>query len=297
MPGRAEAEGIRTSDLCRARDLKGPANVRKSRSHLGRGNRRRSRGLPGGFEPLTSAVQTPARLTGSSLLFLGVSSATQAPRTSCRSLREPRVRLWRPHIGAGSHGPIRQQYRRSVRPVVRSSPGPGCERTSAAVFFRLRPIHVHAPSRVGGAKLQREPPVALNDDGSASDAKLRFAWSLFQKSAPGWSRVQTICDFVHRHIEFGYEHARPTMTSWEVFNEGKGVCRDYAHLAITFCRCMNIPARYCTGYLGEIGVPPPYGPPPQAAEMSRCSADQEITSICADFLVELRGCSIGDEDL
>jgi hypothetical protein len=127
-----------------------------------------------GFEPLTSAVQTPARLTGSSLLFLGVSSATPAPRTSCRSLREPRVRLWRPHIGAGSHRPIRQQYRRSVRPVMRSSPGPGCERTSAAVFFRLRPIHVHAPSRAGGAKLQREPPVALNDDGSASDAKLRF---------------------------------------------------------------------------------------------------------------------------
>jgi hypothetical protein len=63
-----------------------------------------------------------------------------------------------------------------------------------------------------------------------------------------------------RHIAFGYEHARPTMTSWEVFNEGKGVCRDYAHLAITFCRCMNIPARYCTGYLGDIGVPPPYGP-------------------------------------
>jgi transglutaminase-like putative cysteine protease len=65
---------------------------------------------------------------------------------------------------------------------------------------------------------------------------------------------------VHRHIAFGYEHASSTMTSWEVFNEGKGVCRDYAHLAITFCRCMNIPARYCTGYLGDIGVLPPYGP-------------------------------------
>ena len=88
----------------------------------------------------------------------------------------------------------------------------------------------------------------------------KVAWSLFEKSAPGWARVQTICDFVHGHIAFGYEHARSTVTSWEVFNEGKGVCRDYAHLAITFCRCMNIPARYCTGYLGDIGVPPPYGP-------------------------------------
>jgi transglutaminase-like putative cysteine protease len=74
------------------------------------------------------------------------------------------------------------------------------------------------------------------------------AWNLFEKLPPGWARVQAICDFVHRHIAFGYEHARTTMTSWEVFNEGKGVCRDYAYLAISFCRCMNIPARYCTGY-------------------------------------------------
>ena len=73
-----------------------------------------------------------------------------------------------------------------------------------------------------------------------TDRLSEAAWSLFQKSAPGWARVQTICDFVHRHIAFGYEHARSTMTSWEVFNEGKGVRRDYAHLAITFCRCMNI---------------------------------------------------------
>lgn len=86
------------------------------------------------------------------------------------------------------------------------------------------------------------------------------AWKLFEKTAPGWERVQAICDFVHNHIQFGYEHARATKTSLEVFREGKGVCRDYAHLAITFCRCMNIPARYCTGYLGDMGTPPPYGP-------------------------------------
>jgi transglutaminase-like putative cysteine protease len=72
--------------------------------------------------------------------------------------------------------------------------------------------------------------------------------------------VQAICDFVHQHIEFGYQHARRTRTAWEAYNEGVGVCRDYAHLAIAFCRCMNIPARYCTGYLGDIGMPPPYGP-------------------------------------
>jgi transglutaminase-like putative cysteine protease len=87
-----------------------------------------------------------------------------------------------------------------------------------------------------------------------------IAWRLFENTAPGWARVQAICDFVHGHIAFGYEHARATMTAWEVFNEGRGVCRDYAHLAITLCRCMNIPARYCTGYLGDMGTLPPYGP-------------------------------------
>lgn len=82
------------------------------------------------------------------------------------------------------------------------------------------------------------------------------AWQLFGGTPPGWARVQAICDFVHDHIAFGYQHARPTKTAWEAFNERAGVCRDYAHLAITFCRAMNIPARYCTGYLGDIGIPP-----------------------------------------
>ena len=75
-----------------------------------------------------------------------------------------------------------------------------------------------------------------------------MAWKLLETTPPGRALVQAICDFVHRHIAFGYEHSRATMTAWEVFKEGKGVCRDYPHLAITFCRCMNIPARYCTGY-------------------------------------------------
>jgi transglutaminase-like putative cysteine protease len=86
------------------------------------------------------------------------------------------------------------------------------------------------------------------------------AWNLFGQTAPGWGRVQAICDFVHNHISFGYEHARATRTAWEAFNERRGVCRDFAHLAVSFCRCLNIPARYCTGYLGDIGMLPPYGP-------------------------------------
>jgi transglutaminase-like putative cysteine protease len=86
------------------------------------------------------------------------------------------------------------------------------------------------------------------------------AWRLFGHTPLGWARVQAICDFVHNHISFGYEHARNTRTASEAFNERRGVCRDYAHLAVAFCRCMNIPARYCTGYLGDMGTLPPYGP-------------------------------------
>jgi transglutaminase-like putative cysteine protease len=93
-----------------------------------------------------------------------------------------------------------------------------------------------------------------------TDLLSETAWKLFAGAPNGWGRVQAICDFVHRHITFDYAHARSTKTAWEVFNERKGVCRDYAHLAVAFCRCMNIPARYCTGYLGDIGVAPPYGP-------------------------------------
>jgi transglutaminase-like putative cysteine protease len=88
-----------------------------------------------------------------------------------------------------------------------------------------------------------------------TDRLSQIAWDLFGTAPMGWQRVQTICDFVHRHIEFGYAYARPTKTAWEAYNERQGVCRDYAHLAVAFCRCMNIPARYCTGYLGDIGVP------------------------------------------
>lgn len=93
-----------------------------------------------------------------------------------------------------------------------------------------------------------------------TDLLVQTAWERFGHGATGWGRVQAICDFVHQHVRFGYEHARPTKTAWQTLQEGTGVCRDYAHLAIAFCRCMNIPARYCTGYLGDIGTPPPYGP-------------------------------------
>jgi transglutaminase-like putative cysteine protease len=93
-----------------------------------------------------------------------------------------------------------------------------------------------------------------------TDRFTQLAWAQFGNVPKGWRLVQAICDFVHNHIVFGYEHARATKTAWEAYNEGRGVCRDFAHLAIAFCRAMNVPARYCTGYLGDIGIPPPYGP-------------------------------------
>jgi transglutaminase-like putative cysteine protease len=82
-----------------------------------------------------------------------------------------------------------------------------------------------------------------------------LAWSLFSTVKPGWQRVQAICDYVHDRINFGYQHARCDRTAFEGHQERIGVCRDFAHLAVALCRCMNIPARYCTGYLGDIGVP------------------------------------------
>lgn len=83
-----------------------------------------------------------------------------------------------------------------------------------------------------------------------------IAWNLFGQTPSGWGRVQAICDWVHSNIRYGYEYARPTKTASEVYNERAGVCRDFTHLAITFCRCLNIPARYASGYLGDIGVAP-----------------------------------------
>ncbi len=83
-----------------------------------------------------------------------------------------------------------------------------------------------------------------------------FAWENFASAPPGWARVQAICDFVHKHIAFNYQNADSLRTAHGGYMDRTGVCRDFAHLAITLCRCMNIPARYCTGYLGDIGIAP-----------------------------------------
>ncbi|HTW29862.1 MAG TPA: transglutaminase family protein [Acetobacteraceae bacterium] len=135
-------------------------------------------------------------------------------------------------------------------------------RTVFATDFVIRDSGAPDPVVPEAAQL---PVEALPDDalvyllGSRyceTDRLSETAWTLFGNTPQGWPRVQAICDYVHERIAFGYEHARPTRTAYEAFVEQRGVCRDFAHLAVTFCRCMNIPARYCTGYLGDIGVPP-----------------------------------------
>jgi transglutaminase-like putative cysteine protease len=112
---------------------------------------------------------------------------------------------------------------------------------------------------------QEVPPDHLPDDALVYTLPSRFcpsqdladdAWRLFGSCPPGWTRVQTICDWVHDEVKFGYLDTSPLATAIDVFDSRSGVCRDFAHLAVTFCRALNIPARYAFGYLPDIGVPP-----------------------------------------
>ncbi len=93
-----------------------------------------------------------------------------------------------------------------------------------------------------------------------TDKLSNIAWNLFGAIPEGWQRVQAICDFVHNHLTFGYQYARADRTAYEAYEERLGVCRDFAHLAVTLCRCMNIPTRYANGFLGDIGIPPDPAP-------------------------------------
>lgn len=110
-----------------------------------------------------------------------------------------------------------------------------------------------------------------------TDLLTTTAWELFANTPPGWERVQAICDYVHQHIRFGYGHASPTKSACQVFHDREGVCRDFAHLAVAFCRCMNIPARYCTGYVSDIGEPPPHAEMDFAAWFEAYLGDRWVT--------------------
>ena len=100
-----------------------------------------------------------------------------------------------------------------------------------------------------------------------SDSLSEEAWRMFGGTAPGWARVQAVVDFVHGHLSFDYQQASPFRTAADAFRGRIGVCRDFAHLAIAFCRALNIPTRYCTGYISDAGEPPPYAPMDLAAWM------------------------------
>ena len=118
------------------------------------------------------------------------------------------------------------------------------------------PVMRHA-RQLSVEQLPEETLVYLLQSRYCDTEKLtEIAWSLFGNTPMGWARVQAVCDFVKGHLTFGYPFARSTRTAFEAYQERKGVCRDFAHLALSLCRCLNIPARYCTGYLGDIGVPP-----------------------------------------
>jgi transglutaminase-like putative cysteine protease len=99
-------------------------------------------------------------------------------------------------------------------------------------------------------------PFLLSSRYCEVDKLSQMAWDLFGKTPLTWERVQAVMDWVHGHVEFGYKFASATKTAADVCNEKKGVCRDFQHLAITMLRALNIPARYATGYLGDIGIPP-----------------------------------------
>jgi transglutaminase-like putative cysteine protease len=134
--------------------------------------------------------------------------------------------------------------------------------TDALVNDSGLPDAVYPQARQTPVELLPEPTLLylLGSRYCDTDRLSDFAWQRFGNGPTGWARVQAVCDFVHQHIQFGYEHASPQRTAFDALQERRGVCRDYAHLGIALCRCLNIPARYCTGYLGDIGMPPPYGP-------------------------------------
>lgn len=120
-------------------------------------------------------------------------------------------------------------------------------------------VNIHAREVPVGKVPSQYLCYLLNSRYCEVDRFSNIAFELFGHVHPGWARVQAICDWVHGKVTFSYPHARPTKSALDVYTERIGVCRDFQHLAITFCRSMNIPARYATGYLGDIGVP--YGGP------------------------------------
>ena len=119
----------------------------------------------------------------------------------------------------------------------------------------LDPVRSYAPQTPVEALPAAVLPFLLSSRYCEVDKLTDVAWSLFGQTQPGWPRVQAVCDWVHANVQFGYAFAHPSKSAFDVYQHRTGVCRDLNHLALTFCRCLAIPARYVTGYLGDIGVP------------------------------------------
>lgn len=134
-----------------------------------------------------------------------------------------------------------------------------CDDVPVADSGKPDPVEPDAPQHPVQELPPEVLPYLLASRYCETEKLMDTAWKLFGHTPPGWPRVQAVCEWAHDHVTFGYHFAREDKTAYDVFTEQKGVCRDYMHLAITMCRCLNIPARYATGYLGDIGVPPaPY---------------------------------------
>jgi transglutaminase-like putative cysteine protease len=172
--------------------------------------------------------------------------------------------LTNPRILTEPHLPLREYRDMFGNICTRVNAGPGQVRFSSTfdILDSGRPDEVLASARQHPIdELPDDALIYLLGSRYCDTQKLSdFAWQTFGNSKTGWDRVQAICDFVHNHIKFGYCYARDDRTAFDAHHERVGVCRDFTHLAVALCRCMNIPARYCTGYLGDIGVPPDPAP-------------------------------------
>ena len=174
----------------------------------------------------------------------------------------PGVRMQREHWDAGSdhHGYVDLYGNRCERFVVDSG--------SSRIAYEAE-LLLTDPADVIEPDAPETPIASVPDEVLGFVMPSRFclpdelgneAWQLFGDLAPVWGRVQAVVDFVHGHLEFAPGASNPWTSAADAYRAGQGVCRDFAHLAITFCRALNIPARYVFGYLPDIGVPPPYEP-------------------------------------
>ena len=188
------------------------------------------------------------------------------PMMLCLNIHPSRRKdLLTPQILSFSHGQKSWDYHDSFGNVctrITAPPGRTIISTEFVIYDDGVPDHVPVDAAQHDIRdLPDDVLVFLLGSRYCETDKLSdVAWSLFGQTQPGWPRVQAILDFVHNHIRFDYQLADRTRSAYDGYMARVGVCRDFAHLALTLCRCMNIPARYCTGYLGDIKIEPTPGP-------------------------------------